>query len=272
MNFTHVVLIPKGSNPECVSQLRPISLCNVVMKIVSKCIANRLKGLMDSLISPSQSAFIPGHLITDNVLLAFELNHFLKVTSKSKGGYVALKLDMIKAYDRVKWSFLRCVLVRIGFEQVEQVEEIQRILGVRTSVGLPDGLVKELESAITKFWLHSKQGWRVLSRPEALLSQVLKARYFPQHSFWEANLSYRPSLMWRSILATREVLRVGCGDHRELDDANRNIIQWKPSRNWLFSVRSAYNVVTDLEQRGMASSSRFVPFVAEAYSGFWRRL
>ncbi|KAL0331145.1 UNVERIFIED_CONTAM: hypothetical protein Sangu_1660000 [Sesamum angustifolium] len=68
--------------------------------------ANRLKGFLDKIISPVQSAFVPGRLITDNILLAFELNHFLN--SKSKGGpsWMALKLDVSKAYDKVEWPFL----------------------------------------------------------------------------------------------------------------------------------------------------------------------
>ncbi|KAL0453910.1 UNVERIFIED_CONTAM: hypothetical protein Slati_1369100 [Sesamum latifolium] len=68
--------------------------------------ANWLKGLLDKIISSAQSAFVPGRLITDNILLAFELNHFLN--SKSKGGsrWMALKLDVSKAYDKVEWSFL----------------------------------------------------------------------------------------------------------------------------------------------------------------------
>ncbi|KAL0313475.1 UNVERIFIED_CONTAM: LINE-1 retrotransposable element O protein [Sesamum radiatum] len=116
MNYTHVVLIPKCDTPELVSQLRPISLCNVVVKIAFKCLANLLKSMMDSIVSHSQSAFIPDRLITDNILLAFELNHFLKVSTSTKKGFAALKLDMSKAYDRVEWSFLRQVLLRLGFE------------------------------------------------------------------------------------------------------------------------------------------------------------
>ncbi|KAL0413983.1 UNVERIFIED_CONTAM: hypothetical protein Sradi_1600000 [Sesamum radiatum] len=116
MNHTHIVLIPKCSNPETVAQLRPISLCNTIVKIESKCIANRLRSLLDSLVSHTQSAFIPGHLITDNVLLAFQLNHHLKVSNRLREGSVVLKLDMSKAYDRVEWSSLRGVLLRLGFQ------------------------------------------------------------------------------------------------------------------------------------------------------------
>ncbi|KAL0427354.1 UNVERIFIED_CONTAM: hypothetical protein Slati_2910200 [Sesamum latifolium] len=93
INFTHIVLIPKWPNPSNMTQFRPISVCNVIYKLASKVIANRIKPFLGALVSDSQSAFIPGRLIMDNVLLAYELNHFLKQKIWGKKGHASIKLD-----------------------------------------------------------------------------------------------------------------------------------------------------------------------------------
>ena len=63
----------------------------------------------------SQSAFLSRRLITDNVLVAFETLHYLKRKAQGKLGYIALKLDMSKTYDRVEWKFLEKVTIHLGF-------------------------------------------------------------------------------------------------------------------------------------------------------------
>lgn len=101
INTTNIVLIPKKKNPTSLLELRLIALCNVVMKVITKVIANRLKRMLDSVISDTQSTFLPGRLIIDNVMLSFEVMHYLK-KALGKEGYMALKLDMSKAYNRIE--------------------------------------------------------------------------------------------------------------------------------------------------------------------------
>lgn len=114
-NDTTVVLIPKVTDPQRLKDLRPISLYNVLYKIISKVLANRLKVFLNDIISPNQSAFVPGRLITDNVLVAYEMTHYLQNRRRGVDGYLALKLDMSKAYDRVEWDFLEAMLTKLGF-------------------------------------------------------------------------------------------------------------------------------------------------------------
>ena len=112
-----IVLIPKVKQPEKLKDLRPISLCNVVYKLVSKVLANRLKKILPDIISPSQSAFVPGRMITDNVLLAYELTHHINNRRRGAGGLAAIKLDMSKAYDRIEWPFLKKMMQKLGFQE-----------------------------------------------------------------------------------------------------------------------------------------------------------
>jgi len=116
VNHTLITLIPKVPNPETTAHYRPISLCNVLYKILAKILVNRMRPILQRIIHPTQSVFIPHRTIHDNILIAHEImtkfKHF-----KGKKGYVALKLDMEKAYDRIEWDFLLTCLHHLGFHE-----------------------------------------------------------------------------------------------------------------------------------------------------------
>ena len=107
-NATLLSLVPKMTSAKKMSDFRPISCCNVIYKLISKIMAHRLKGILPVAIVQNQCAFLQGRLLLENVLLATELvkdYHKPQVSSRS-----AIKLDISKAFDTVKWTFIEAVL------------------------------------------------------------------------------------------------------------------------------------------------------------------
>ncbi|KAA3476340.1 reverse transcriptase [Gossypium australe] len=136
INKTRLVLIPKVDKPINMTQFRPISLCNVLYKIIAKVLVNRMSDMLGDCINETQGAFIPGRLISDNILIAYEILHSLKMKKNGKKGHFALKLDMSKAYDRVEWDFLAGMMTALGFHNDWIVLIMRCVCSVSYSVSL----------------------------------------------------------------------------------------------------------------------------------------
>lgn len=140
INRTLVCLIPKIKHPKQMTDYRPIALCNVLVRILSKVITNRLKPCLKDIISENQSAFLEGRLLTDNAIIAFEINHYIHRRTQGKTGVAGLKIDISKAYDRLEWCFLENMLRKMGFHQIW----ISRLMAYINSVSysfVRDGVV-----------------------------------------------------------------------------------------------------------------------------------
>lgn len=116
LNNVLLTLIPKQDVPRTISHFRPISLYNTLVKVISKVIANRLKGMLPLLIGETRCSFIPGRQGVDNIVIAQEMIHTFR-KKRGRHGYMAIKIDLEKAYDRVDWSYLGGILDRVGFDK-----------------------------------------------------------------------------------------------------------------------------------------------------------
>ncbi|CAL1407231.1 unnamed protein product [Linum trigynum] len=109
LNQATLVLIPKVMSPSLIQHFRPISICNVGYKLITKCLAYRIKPLMPKLVHETQTSFVPGRHITDNVCILQEVVHSMRA-KMGRTGWMIFKIDLAKAYDRIRWSFVRDTL------------------------------------------------------------------------------------------------------------------------------------------------------------------
>lgn len=98
-NNMNIVLVPKNSNPRKVEDCRPISLCNVNYKIMTKFIPNQLNWVLKNIISKNQSGFIQGRLITYNILVGYECINAIKNQKNIGNDMAAFKIDLSKTDD-----------------------------------------------------------------------------------------------------------------------------------------------------------------------------
>ncbi|XP_074342678.1 uncharacterized protein LOC141680315 [Apium graveolens] len=129
VNEALVCSIPKIKFSQTMRDLRPVSSCNVLVRIPFKVVTNILKLCFPTIISDKQSAFIESRMLIDNAMIAFEINHYLKRRTQGSKGMTRLKLDVLKAYDRLKWAFI--------WSMMERNEEVGLLHGCRTAKGAP---------------------------------------------------------------------------------------------------------------------------------------
>ena len=112
INSTFLALIPKENNSVSFNDYRPISLCNLIYKIISKVLSNRIKPFLEICLSVKQMGFLKGRRIQDAIGASHEGLHSIK---KKNTKALVLKLDLIKAFDNIKWGFLRLILLSVSF-------------------------------------------------------------------------------------------------------------------------------------------------------------
>lgn len=115
-NHTFLALISKMQGVAKGEQFWSIVLCNVFFKIVTKILAGRLRPVLMDIIHPNQSAFIPQRSISDNIIINHEVMHYMN-GKKGKSGFMAIKIDLPKAYDRVEWGTLNVIMRNMGFDE-----------------------------------------------------------------------------------------------------------------------------------------------------------
>ncbi|KAK2647882.1 hypothetical protein Ddye_015371 [Dipteronia dyeriana] len=190
VNKTLVVLIPKVKSSEYITEFRLISLCNVIYKIVTKTLANRLRLVLDEL--DMSKAY-------DRVEWVFLEKMMLKLGFSDK--WVA------KANDRECYTIRNLhVMYAAASGQIINYDK-----STMNKHQLFDGIkdrVWEKNQGLERALLE-KQCWRIIRKPDSLMVRVLKNCYFPESNFLEANPKLKGSLIWRGLMWGRGIISTG---------------------------------------------------------------
>ncbi|CAJ2627985.1 unnamed protein product [Trifolium pratense] len=135
LNSTFIALIPKVDSPQRLNDFRPISLVGSLYKILAKVLANRLRTVIGSVISESQSAFVKDRQILDGILIA---NEVVDEARKFKKELMLFKVDFEKAYDSVDLGYLDDVMGRMSFPTLWR-KWIRECVGTATASVLVNG-------------------------------------------------------------------------------------------------------------------------------------
>lgn len=116
VNCSLITLIPKSPEANTIKDMRPISCCTTIYKIISKILTTRLAEVINYVVHENQSAFVPGRIIHDNIMMAQEL--IRGYNRKHISPRCMVQMDVQKAYDTIEWSALRYIMIELGFPHI----------------------------------------------------------------------------------------------------------------------------------------------------------